>query len=69
MENKKFSYKEAMMQLNEIVYKIEHDEPDVDELSSLVKTATGLITACKRQLRETEEDLNQALNQIEENEK
>lgn len=58
-----------MAELNDIVYKIEHEEPDVDELSSLIKTATGLITACKRQLKDTEEDLNQALNQMEENEK
>lgn len=66
MSKKKFSYKEAMVQLNDIVYKIEHEEPDVDELSSLIKTATGLITACKKQLRETEQDLDQVLNQMEE---
>lgn len=66
MSKKKFSYKEAMVKLNDIVYKIEHEEPDVDELSTMIKTATGLIAACKKQLRETEQDLDQVLNQMEE---
>lgn len=68
MTKKTFSYKAAMRQVQEIVHKIEHEEPDVDELSSLIKTAVGLIATCKQKLRNTEEDLNKALNQIEGNE-
>lgn len=50
--------------MTEIVYRIENEDPDVDELSVLVKSATELLTACKQQLRDTEADLNLALNQM-----
>lgn len=64
MAKKKFKYKEAMNRLTEIVYRIENEDPDVDELSVLVKSATELLTACKQQLRDTEADLNLALSQM-----
>lgn len=66
MGKKKFKYKEAMNRLNEIVYQMEHGDPDVDELSVLIKSATELLSACKQQLRDTEKDLNDALTQLEE---
>ena len=66
MGKKKFRYKEAMARLNEIVYQMEHGDPDVDELSVLIKSATELLTACKQQLRDTEKDLDNILNQMEE---
>ena len=66
MGKKKFRYKEAMARLNEIVYKMEHEDPDVDELSVLIKSATELLTACKQQLRDTEKDLDNILTQTEE---
>ena len=65
MAKKNFNYKEAMHQIEEIVYKIEYEEPDVDELSSLIKTAVALIAECKVRLRDTEQDLNKVLTDME----
>ncbi len=55
-----------MAQLNAIMYQMEHEDPDVDELSALIKSASELLSACKQQLRDTEKDLNHVLNQMEE---
>lgn len=68
MAKETFKYKEAMARIQEIAHKIEHEDPDVDELSALIKTAVALITQCKQKLRDTEQDLDNILNQIEENE-
>ena len=43
MSKKKFSYKSALEEIELIVHKIENEEPDVDELSALVKQAATLI--------------------------
>ena len=63
MEEKK-SYKESLERLREIIHHIENEEPDVDELASLVKEATQLISFCKNKLRNTEEDLRGLLDGI-----
>lgn len=68
MAKKTFNYKEAMAQIEEIAHKIEHEEPDIDELSALIKTAVDLIGQCKQKLRKTEEDLDNILNQIDHDE-
>lgn len=66
MAKKNFSYKEAMDKIEAIVHKIEYEEPDIDELSSLIRTASDLISECKIKLKATEQDLNNVLSQIEE---
>ena len=63
---KKISYKEAMAQLEEIVHKIENEEPDVDELSAMVKKAAELMQFCKKKLKSTEEEINEALEKLKE---
>jgi exodeoxyribonuclease VII small subunit len=68
MEEKTFNYKEAMARIEDIAHKIEHEEPDIDELSALIKTAVDLIGQCKQKLRKTEEDLDNILNQIDNDE-
>ncbi len=68
MVKKTFNYKEAMAQIENIAHKIEHEEPDIDELSALIKTAVDLIGQCKQKLRKTEEDLDNILNQIDHDE-
>jgi len=68
MEEKTFNYKEAMAPIEDIAHKIEHEEPDMDELSALIKTAVDLIGQCKQKLRKTEEDLDNILNQIDNDE-
>lgn len=66
MKTKNLSYKEAMAQLEEIVQKIENEEPDVDELSTLVKKASELMTFCKKRLKSTEEEINETLEKLKE---
>ncbi len=66
MSPKNLSYKNAMAQLEEIVRKIENEEPDVDELSTLVKKASELMNFCKKRLKSTEEEINETLEKLKE---
>ncbi|MCK5280741.1 MAG: exodeoxyribonuclease VII small subunit, partial [Cyclobacteriaceae bacterium] len=47
MTTKKFNYKKALEEIEVIVQKIENEDPDVDELSTMVKRAAELIKQCK----------------------
>lgn len=60
------TYKEAMAQLEQIVYRIENEEPDVDELSTMVKKASELMQFCRKKLKSTEEEINQTLEKLKE---
>lgn len=60
------SYKEAMAQLEQIVHKIENEEPDVDELSDMVKKASELMQFCRKKLKSTEEEINLTLEKLKE---
>ncbi len=64
-EEKSLTYKEAMARIEEIVDIVENQEPDVDQLASLVKEGTLLISRCKEKLRNTEAELNSSLDQLE----
>ncbi len=66
MAKKKFNYKNALEEIELIVQKIENEEPDVDELSTLVKRAAELIKQCKTKLRTTVEELEDIIQDIEE---
>lgn len=66
MSTENITYKEALAQLEQIVHKIENEEPDVDELSMLVKKASELMTFCKERLKFTEEEINQTLEKLKE---
>ena len=66
MNTENLSYKEAMAQLEQIVHKIENEEPDVDELSTLVKKASELMSFCKKRLKATEEEINETLERLKE---
>ncbi len=55
-----------MAQLEQIVHKIENEEPDVDELSAMVHKAAELMQFCKKKLKSTEEEINQALEKLKE---
>lgn len=65
MSKKKLSYKESLIELENIIKSIENDAVDVDEMNALVKRAAQLIQDCKKKLKGTEEDLNQTFDQIE----
>lgn len=64
--NNHLTYKEALTELKLIVEKIETAEPDVDEMSEMVKRATELIIYCKEKLTNTEADLTEAMKKLEE---
>lgn len=60
------TYKEAIAKLEEIVYHIENDEPDVDEISGMVKEAYELLMYCKNRLKTTEEEVLAAFEKLKE---
>ena len=64
MTSKKFNYKEALDEIERIVKKIEGEEIDVDELSTLVKKAADLIKKCKLKLRDTGKDLEEMIAKL-----
>ncbi len=66
MTEKKFHYKKAIQDIESIVSRIEDEEPDVDQLSELVKKASGLIKKCKEKLYETRDDLENTLKSFDE---
>ncbi|MBR9998803.1 MAG: exodeoxyribonuclease VII small subunit [Cyclobacteriaceae bacterium] len=64
MARKTLTYTQALRNLEKIVNKIEHEEPDVDELNDLVKQASSLIKYCNIKLKATEEELNKNLGDM-----
>ncbi|HAN17529.1 MAG: exodeoxyribonuclease VII small subunit [Bacteroidetes bacterium GWC2_33_15] len=64
MTKKTISYKEAVTEIEEILYKIENEELDIDELSSKVKHVSTLIALCKKKLHDTEVEVEKILNDI-----
>ncbi len=66
MSKKKSSYAESIRELEEIVAKIEGEEVDVDELAENVKKALQIIKTCNLKLKNTEEEVNKILKEMEE---
>ena len=64
MAEEQQSYKAAITRVEQIVDIIENQEPDVDELTKLVKEATQLIDFCKKKLKSAENDLNSSLEKL-----
>ena len=51
-------YEEAIIQLEDIVRKMENDEYSIDEIAAQLKTAQRLIKFCKDKLSKTEAELS-----------
>lgn len=68
MTNKKFSYKQALEELEIILAEIENDELDLDVLSEKVKRASYLIKECKSGLKKTGEEIDSILEDWEDGE-
>lgn len=66
MAAKKFNYKKSLEEIEQIVRKIENEEPDIDELSAMVKKAAELISLCKSKLKDTNSELEDIMNNLEE---
>lgn len=67
MTKKKISYNEAVNEIEEILEQMESEELDVDELSDKVKRVSYLIKVCKDRLHQTEEEVENILNQMDDN--
>lgn len=59
---KEFKYEAAMMQLEEIVKKMENGDLDVDSLCEQLKVAQKLIKQCKDKLTKTDEEIKEFLD-------
>ncbi|GET30958.1 exodeoxyribonuclease VII small subunit [Prolixibacter sp. SD074] len=67
MTKKKISYKEAVNEIEEILEQMESEELDVDQLSDKVKRVSYLIKVCKDRLHQTEEEVENILDQMDDN--
>ena len=67
MNKKKGTYKEAISEIEEILAQIENNELDVDELSEKVKRVSLLINFCKSKLKNTEEEIEKILREMDHN--
>jgi len=62
------TYKEALHEIEESVNRIESEDVDVDELSTLVKRVSFLLKFCKEKLYSTEKEIDEILKQMDEDE-
>ena len=58
------TYQEAFEELQLLVRKMENAEIAVDELATMIKRATLLITICKKKLTDTEEEVKTLLEKL-----
>ena len=58
------NYKSAINRIEEIVDIIENQEPDIDDMTLLVKEATDLIHFCKKKLKTAENGLTSSLEKL-----
>ncbi|HRG57486.1 MAG TPA: exodeoxyribonuclease VII small subunit [Bacteroidia bacterium] len=66
MEKKsKLNYENAFQELSNIVKDIEQDNTALDELSKKITRANELISFCKEKLRQTEEEYQKAIDNLE----
>ena len=56
-----FSYDAAMHELQTLVGQLQNDQIGVDALAEKVRRAAELIRLCREKLRQTEDDVNVAL--------
>ncbi len=66
MAKKTLTYQKALDELEGILFKMENNELEIDQLSNQVKKASELITFCKTKLKKTEEDVEGILNKTSE---
>lgn len=64
MAKKNKTYKEAIDEINQIIYQIENEELDVDKLSEKVKEVQTLLIFCKDKLTKTEEEIEKIIEAI-----
>ncbi|MGL4519634.1 MAG: exodeoxyribonuclease VII small subunit [Phocaeicola sp.] len=65
MAARKQTYEQAMKRLEEIVAQIERNELGIDQLSSSLKEAEGLLTFCREKLYSVDKEIKQLLQENE----
>lgn len=60
------TYSQAIERLEAIVRRIEHESPDVDELTKLVEEAVGLTKRCREQLTRADKQLSELIAKLDE---
>lgn len=60
----KLTYKESMQRLEEIVSTIEHNNPDVDDLTKLVAEAIDLVNFCRKKLTTADKKLEELMTKL-----
>jgi exodeoxyribonuclease VII small subunit len=65
MAKKEQTYGEAMQELQDIMYRIENEDLDVDVLLEEVKQAAALIRFCRDKLQKTNTEIQKILDKIE----
>jgi exodeoxyribonuclease VII small subunit len=66
--SKEPTYNEAILEIEEILQKIESGELDVDELTDKVKRVAYLLETCKKKLKSTENEIQKVIDGLEEDE-
>ena len=66
--SKDHTYNEAILEIEEILQKIESGELDVDELTDKVKRVAYLLETCKKKLKSTESEIQKVIDGLEEDE-
>ena len=62
------TYNEAILEIEEILQKIESGELYVDELTDKVKRVAYLLETCKKKLKSTENEIQKVIDGLEEDE-
>lgn len=57
MEEKQFSFGNAIAEIEKILKEMESGQYDIDTMSSKVKRASELINRCRKKLHETEQEI------------
>lgn len=61
---KKTSYQEAIVEIEEILVRMESNELDIDELAEKVKRVAFLLKLCKDKLKKTNEEVERILGEL-----
>lgn len=64
MENTNITYKEAVVEIEEILEKLENEELDVDELAKKVQRVSVLLRFCKDKLTGTEKEIQNIIEDL-----
>ncbi|MGI6479480.1 MAG: exodeoxyribonuclease VII small subunit [Salinivirgaceae bacterium] len=65
MAKKSLSYTEKIQEIESIIEFIESNPPDIDVVRNKISRAISLLTECKSELQETEEDIQKLFDKSE----